>query len=278
MEEMYNTIAYGLAIILALAIVLIPVALLVLLVIWLFKKVLKPKEKKQPKAQPAYTTANQQKTDYGTEWKWNQQRQLWEHPLSEKVSTSGTEYRYSKAGQTTATAQQPKEATNTTYSFKRESIQQDSIPHTSWKAPQGQQPTAATGKDHYVMPSPGKVPGYKQKLLLTKNEWHEHKKLRDYAAKKGLFVCPKVRLLDLVTPYGNGKEYMTRFHKVQAKHVDFVLVDEGMHIRAIVELDDSSHDEKERQERDQFVDDVLTSVGYTVIHTRCVTEETLSRL
>lgn len=129
--------------------------------------------------------------------------------------------------------------------------------------------------DRYVYPNQFQIPGYKAKYLLTQNEWYEHKKLRDYAAQKGLTVCPKVRLLDLVTPYGNGKEYMTRFHKVQAKHVDFVLVDDSMHVKAIVELDDNSHNAKDRQERDEFVDSVLSSVGYTVIHTRSITKDTL---
>lgn len=237
MEEIYNAIAYGLAIILALAIVLIPIALAVLFTIWLFKKIFKPRHRATKQ-----TTERSEPGTYQTGWKWNEDTQLWELPTQQHKAE-----------------------------VQKQAIRQETIPHKDAEAD-------AKTPDRYVMPNPGKVQGYKAKLLLTKNEWHEHKKLREYAAKKGLYVCPKVRLIDLVTPYGNGKEYMTRFHKVQAKHVDFVLVDEAMHIRAIVELDDSSHDNQERQERDQFVDDVLSSTGYTIIHTRCVTEQTLSRL
>lgn len=116
---------------------------------------------------------------------------------------------------------------------------------------------------------------YQAKYLLTRNEWHEYKKLKEYATAKGLQVCPKVRLLDIIEPR-KGENYMTLLRKIQSKHVDFVLTDEDLHIKAIVELDDNSHNAKSRQERDQFVDQILTSVGYKVIHTKGITETTLS--
>lgn len=115
---------------------------------------------------------------------------------------------------------------------------------------------------------------YQQKYLLTKNEWYEYRKLRDIAEAKGLQVCPKVRLLDLVEPR-RGEGYMSLLGKIQSKHVDFVIADKDMHIKAIVELDDNSHNRPDRQERDNFVDDVLTGVGYKVIRTRSITEDTL---
>lgn len=115
---------------------------------------------------------------------------------------------------------------------------------------------------------------YQSKYLLTKNEWHEYKKLRDFAEAKNLRVCPKVRLLDLVEPR-RGEGYMSLLGKVQSKHVDFVITDKDLRIKAIVELDDNSHNRPDRVERDNFVDDVLTSVGYKVIRARSITEKTL---
>jgi very-short-patch-repair endonuclease len=53
------------------------------------------------------------------------------------------------------------------------------------------------------------------------------------------------------------------------KCVDFVVVQrDTMHPLLVVELDDSSHKRAERQKRDQFVDQVLTSVGIPVLHWR----------
>lgn len=274
MNDATTMIAYFLAILMVSFIAISPIVLLILFIIWLCKRK-KTKATKQPQK------------SYATGWKWNEQTQLWEPPEEQKIPITKPTYQtvYNATPNKDTITEQPDE--NGTYRLKYKTatpkVAQDNIPHNDWKTmnpseKQFQSSPVENSVDRYVFPTTEKIKGYKSKYLLTKHEWNEHKKLREYAAQKGLRVCPKVRMLDLVTPYGNGGEYMTRFHKVQAKHVDFVLVDEGMHIRAIVELDDASHDEKERQERDQFVDEVLSGVGYTVIHTRCITEKTLSRL
>ena len=116
---------------------------------------------------------------------------------------------------------------------------------------------------------------YQAKYLLTKNEWSEYKKLRQYAEEKNLIVCPKVRLLDIVEPRKGQKQHLTLINKVQAKHVDFVICDKDLRIKAILELDDNSHNKADRQSRDEFVDTVLESVGYKVLHTKGITENTL---
>ena len=116
---------------------------------------------------------------------------------------------------------------------------------------------------------------YQRKYLLTKNEYGQYKKLKEYADQAGLLICPKVRLLDVIEPRKEEKNYKTLFYKVQAKHIDFLICDKDLHVLGAVELDDSSHDQKDRQERDTFVDQILQSVGYKVIHTRYITEKTL---
>lgn len=117
---------------------------------------------------------------------------------------------------------------------------------------------------------------YQRKYLLTKNEYGEYKKLREYATQKHLIICPKVRLLDIIEPRHGRKDYTTLMRKIQSKHVDFVICDENLYIQAILELDDSSHDQQDRKARDLFVDEILTSVGYKVIRTRSITEQTLN--
>lgn len=119
---------------------------------------------------------------------------------------------------------------------------------------------------------------YQPKYLLTRNEWHEYKKLKELAAGKGLQICPKVRLLDIVEPRKDQKNYKSLFFKIQAKHVDFVITDQDLHIKAIIELDDGSHDTQARQERDNFVNQILTACGYKVIRTRSITVETIENL
>lgn len=116
---------------------------------------------------------------------------------------------------------------------------------------------------------------YQRKYLLTKNEWYAYKKLRPLAEARGLMICPKVRLLDILEPRKGEKDYKSLFWKVQAKHVDFLICDQDLHIKGVVELDDSSHDRQDRQERDEFVDQVLQSVGYKVVRTKAITDTTL---
>ena len=116
---------------------------------------------------------------------------------------------------------------------------------------------------------------YQAKYLLTKNEWYQHKKLKEIADTKGYVICPKVRLLDIVEPKKGEKKYKTLLYKIQAKHVDFLICDNDMHIKAIIELDDNSHNSASRIERDEFVDTILKSVGYKVIHTKYITPDIL---
>lgn len=116
---------------------------------------------------------------------------------------------------------------------------------------------------------------YQARQLFTKNEWQNYKKLREIAEVKKYVICPKVRLLDIIEPKKGEKKYKTLFYKIQAKHVDFVICDKDMYIKAIIELDDNSHDHKDRKARDEFVDLILHSVGYKVIHTRYITNDIL---
>lgn len=118
---------------------------------------------------------------------------------------------------------------------------------------------------------------YQKKFLLTKNEYHAYKSLKDILDKYEMIVCPKVRLLDIIEPI-NGDNYKGALGKIQSKHVDFVVCDKDLYIKGIIELDDSSHNAADRQERDQFVNAALGNVGYKVLHVKAITEETVKEL
>lgn len=115
---------------------------------------------------------------------------------------------------------------------------------------------------------------YQKTHLLTKNEYHEYKKLKHFADQNNLIICPKVRLLDLIVPRENTDR--AALGKISSKHVDFAICDDKLYVKGIVEIDDNSHKQQDRKERYKFVDSVLTSVGYKVVHTYSVTEETLN--
>lgn len=117
---------------------------------------------------------------------------------------------------------------------------------------------------------------YQARQLLTKREYQEYLKLKQYADAKEWLICPKVRLLDLIEPKRGMGNRQTLINKIQSKHVDFVLVDQEMKLIGVLELDDSTHDRADRQQRDSFVRDALEGAGITMIQTRSITPDTLN--
>ena len=119
---------------------------------------------------------------------------------------------------------------------------------------------------------------YVKRTLLTNREQQEYKFLREAAEKRNLRICPKVRLLDLVEPKSNAKNYNALLTRVMSKHVDFVICNQNMEVICIIELDDTTHLRQDRIERDQFVDEVLKGAGYKIIHTWAITPDILDFL
>ena len=90
------------------------------------------------------------------------------------------------------------------------------------------------------------------------------------------YLLAQVRLANLVAVKPGSGLFWKQFSPIGMKCVDFVVVQrETMHPLLVIELDDSSHKRAERQKRDQFVDQVLTSVGIPVLH--CPTSQHYSR-
>ena len=119
---------------------------------------------------------------------------------------------------------------------------------------------------------------YQPVSLLTAREQKEYQKLRLYAQEANVLICPKVRLLDLVTPKTGRRNYQTLLRKVMSKHVDFVICNQDMKVLGIIELDDTTHLRKDRMERDEFVDAVLKGSGYKIVHTWEIKKEDMDQI
>lgn len=65
-------------------------------------------------------------------------------------------------------------------------------------------------------------------------------------------IHSQVSLMALVTPVDFKDN-----SKTWAKRMDFVITDKSTRILAVIELDDSTHNRKKRQERDKYVNQVL---------------------
>jgi hypothetical protein len=116
---------------------------------------------------------------------------------------------------------------------------------------------------------------YKPKWLFSYNEKDAYSKIKAVTDELGMTLLAKVRLFDLVEPKKGSDNYKGAMWKVQAKHVDFVICDQKLVARYVIELDDGSHEAEARQERDEFVTSVLQNCEYKVLHVKAVNQEQL---
>jgi very-short-patch-repair endonuclease len=111
-------------------------------------------------------------------------------------------------------------------------------------------------------------PYQKQALLLTKAERSFFGVLYK-AVGNEYHIFSKVRLADILktTPGLDGSKRQSAQNRINSKHVDFVLCDlNNLAIRFVIELDDSSHESTQRQQRDDFVNKALEVADIAIIH------------
>ena len=109
------------------------------------------------------------------------------------------------------------------------------------------------------------LPYRKTEHLLTPAERSFYEVLRRIIGDDlRLFV--KVRLADLVWLPHDIENRQAHVNRVAAKHIDFVLCDPRTFAPVLaVELDDSSHEARPRQQRDALVNEVLRTVGVPLL-------------
>lgn len=91
----------------------------------------------------------------------------------------------------------------------------------------------------------------------------------EQACPNGVGLLAKVRLGDLFQPRKGlaRSEWAKASNRINNKHVDFLLVRASDFVPvAGVELDDKSHARRDRQWRDEFVNEVFRSAGLPLLH------------
>jgi very-short-patch-repair endonuclease len=82
-------------------------------------------------------------------------------------------------------------------------------------------------------------------------------------------VFGKVRLADVIRPrrgLSNNARTSAR-NRIDRKQVDFILCDsKTLEVQVVIELDDSSHSQASRRERDEFLDKALAAAGVPIVH------------
>lgn len=217
-------------------------------------------------------------------WEWNQEKGIWIDKEKEarleryRKYHEGREPTYEEWRAAQQKKKDPEEHTNiegeSTYRIRFIQIPKQEPKETIYQEPLR---TALKEPIREEKPKTGYEDAYEVTPLLTYNESRNFRSLQEAAFRKGYMICPKVRLADIVKPR-NDKKYMSNFGKIKSKHVDFTICDQNMKVLAVVELDDSSHDRPDRQERDEFVDSILEANGIKVIHTRHITPDILDNV
>ena len=116
-------------------------------------------------------------------------------------------------------------------------------------------------------PGAASIPGYRRRDFLSKAEHAFFAVLQRAVGQDGL-VFAKVRLADLLAPaagQGSGG-WQAAFNRIQSKHIDFVLCSlDDVVPRLAIELDDASHRQARRKERDQFLEAACQSAGLPLL-------------
>lgn len=110
----------------------------------------------------------------------------------------------------------------------------------------------------------------RQKTLLTEREVSFMKGLFRIVDMKRWYLCPQVRVADIVQLNGNirprSRQWWQLFRMVSQWHVDVVIVERrSFSIVAAVELDDASHLRPERRRRDILLEEVLRQAGIPLL-------------
>lgn len=81
--------------------------------------------------------------------------------------------------------------------------------------------------------------------------------LKHFTDKYNLIILPQVQLQSIFK-LSNNKD-ITSFNKIKSKSVDFAIVDNKYNYKLFIELDDYTHNKKNRIERDSFVNNLFNT-------------------
>lgn len=118
---------------------------------------------------------------------------------------------------------------------------------------------------------------YQARPILTNREYRFYQLLRRETDRRGLLICPKVGLKDLIG-VSTRNNYMKYFRLISQKHIDFVICDQSLRVLFAIELDDSSHDTKEAHKRDRFKDQAMRAARIPLKRVRDINEQSVRDL
>lgn len=92
----------------------------------------------------------------------------------------------------------------------------------------------------------------KKEYLLTQNELKFYKLLKTITDRLDLTLFCQVAMYELI----NCKDYKD-FNRIKSKSIDFVITEKNCKIKLCIELDDSTHNNQKRIERDNLINKIF---------------------
>jgi hypothetical protein len=126
----------------------------------------------------------------------------------------------------------------------------------------------------FLIRSSKRNPLYKYRTVdtLFSNAEHSFFLVLKQALSNDFEILAKVRIADVLLPDKglSRKNWNAAFYKISSKHFDYVLCDkQTLAIKAVIELDDKSHNQKKAKVRDAFVENACEGAGLKLIRFQC---------
>lgn len=100
----------------------------------------------------------------------------------------------------------------------------------------------------------------KKNYLLTQKELKFYKLLKSITNKYNLNLFSQVALYEIIK-----SKNIKDFNKIKSKTIDFVIADSNCQIKLCIELDDSTHIQEKRQERDKFINELFKQLDIKLL-------------
>ena len=94
-----------------------------------------------------------------------------------------------------------------------------------------------------------------KKNPMTDTEIKFVKELKKITDINNLIILPQVQLQSIF--YTINNKDITSFNKIKSKSIDFAIVDSDYNYKLFIELDDYTHNRKNRIQRDQFINELF---------------------
>ncbi len=103
--------------------------------------------------------------------------------------------------------------------------------------------------------------------IFTKSEKTAFNIIKTFCEENNFLLFAKVRLADIAKIEKNNKNFTYWFNKIRSKHVDYLICSiENCKPILAIELDDYTHNQKNRKERDIFVNEIYTKINLPILH------------